>query len=979
MNPSPSHRLHAPHVPALPESRFWVLAGLLLALMAPPLSAATYYRSITTFSWIAAGSHTRVTETSSPYRFTNGSGCGTTLPVLDDSISNAIPIGFTFRFGTVNYTQAYIQTNGRIQFGNTTCGFGTQNIGPPQTYPYTPFPDGSMNAVMKIYGADLDPTPYTAYPSGTTQCGGNSNPNCYISFATLGTAPNRQFVVTWNNVPEWISASSSTGNFNLQAILNENGSFVYQFGVNVQPSTSERAETGWQLSGSDYDSVSVGQIQPNNSALLFSTTAPPTLHHLELSAPTATGLTCLPTTLTIRACANAACTTPYTLGVSGIINTAGSATVNWEGGIGSLSIPAGSSSITKNIQVITPNSPEIISTSVTPTPVSGMLCNLGGSTSCQFTAAAAGFALSFSPSALTAETTGGLRVSAVRQSDNSLACVPAFASVSKPVTFTCSYLNPTSGTLPIRLNGSVPLAAGLTSACSGTGASINVAFDANGSASLPIIYADAGQMRVNASFTGTSGTEANLSLTGSASVVSAPAGFGFSAIRQTAAPNRANPAAADASGGAFVRAGETFSATVTALNALGNATANFGRETTPASVTLSSTLIAPTGGATGTFSGALGSFNAGAATAANLNWTEIGIIGLTARLSNDNYLGSGLAPSGSSGNVGRFIPDHFTLASASLVPRIDNAGCATSGFNYLGEPARLNFRLQALNAGNGITTNYDTARGYSKLNGAGADWLARGSASSLGLGAVDKPVSPASSTTLNTRLAMVPSAGAASGSWNAGIGDFTGYFAVQRAAAPDGPYSSVKLGIYPTDADGITAAAVNLDTDLNGSNDRIDLGITTLLRFGRIHILNAYGSELLPLAVPVYAEHYAGSGFAVNAADSCTGLALTPSASSAPTSYRWGDLTLGNPQRNLAVDSTQPGTAANPLTLAGGSALVLMSAPGTGKDGSLDLTLTVPAWLQYDWNGDGGYADAPTGRAVFGIYKGNIIDQRENY
>jgi MSHA biogenesis protein MshQ len=257
--------------------------------------------------------------------------------------------------------------------------------------------------------------------------------------------------------------------------------------------------------------------------------------------------------------------------------------------------------------------------------------------------------------------------------------------------------------------------------------------------------------------------------------------------------------------------------------------------------------------------------------------------------------------------------------------------------------------------------------------------VTRGSASSLGLGAVDKPASPATATALTTRLAMVPSAGAASGSWNAGVGDFSGYFAAQRAATPDGPYASVKLGIYPTDADGVVPSTLTLDADLNGSNERVDLGISTALRYGRIHILNAYGSELLSLPIPVYAEYYTGSGYAPNTADSCTSLALTPSASSAPTSYRWGDLTLSNAQRNLAVNATRPGTATNPLPLASGSALVSMSAPGNGKDGSLDLSLTVPAWLQYDWNGDGSYGDAPSGRAVFGIYKSAIIDQREKF
>ena len=91
-------------------------------------------------------------------------GCGTTPPILDDTISDSIPIGFNFLFGATTYTTVQIQTNGRLQFGNTTCGSGTQSVGPPQTYPYT-YPNASMNATMKVFGVDLDPTNLAEKPN----------------------------------------------------------------------------------------------------------------------------------------------------------------------------------------------------------------------------------------------------------------------------------------------------------------------------------------------------------------------------------------------------------------------------------------------------------------------------------------------------------------------------------------------------------------------------------------------------------------------------------------------------------------------------------------------------------------------------------------------------------------------------------------------------------------------------------------------
>ena len=86
-------------------------------------------------------------------------------------------------------------SNGRVQFNNnTTCEHGS----PVQVKPY---PDASLNYTMRIYGNDLDPTSKIDSPSYNTPCVDKAV--CYVSYATIGTAPYRSFVVTWNNVPEW--------------------------------------------------------------------------------------------------------------------------------------------------------------------------------------------------------------------------------------------------------------------------------------------------------------------------------------------------------------------------------------------------------------------------------------------------------------------------------------------------------------------------------------------------------------------------------------------------------------------------------------------------------------------------------------------------------------------------------------------------------------------------------------------------------
>ncbi|BBP01372.1 hypothetical protein SFSGTM_20800 [Sulfuriferula nivalis] len=241
--------------------------------------AVTYSNVSTPFSWIDTTSHTKVGYNTAPYKFNNTGGCGTTPPILDDTMSDDIPIGFTFSYGGTAFTQARIMTNGRLQFNNnTTCGYGS-----PVTQ--LPYADAGLNYTMRIYGNDMDPTPQ-ANAGYSTACKLTST--CYISYASIGTAPNRQFVVTWNNVPEWAAGGSTSGNYNLQIILNENGTFVYQYGVNVPGPQATLAQVGWQVSATDFNVPSVG-LPTSNTAILFYIPSPIAQYHFQQSAWTAPG------------------------------------------------------------------------------------------------------------------------------------------------------------------------------------------------------------------------------------------------------------------------------------------------------------------------------------------------------------------------------------------------------------------------------------------------------------------------------------------------------------------------------------------------------------------------------------------------------------------------------------------------------------------------------------------------------------------
>jgi MSHA biogenesis protein MshQ len=62
---------------------------------------------------------------------------------------------------------------------------------------------------------------------------------------------------------------------------------------------------------------------------------------------------------------------------------------------------------------------------------------------------------------------------------------------------------------------------------------------------------------------------------------------------------------------------------------------------------------------------------------------------------------------------------------------------------------------------------------------------------------------------------------------------------------------------------------------------------------------------------------------------------------------------------------------------------MILTAPGAGNRGSIEVEYTIYNWLKYDWNWNGVVAKAydqnPTATATFGLFRGNdrIIYQRE--
>ncbi len=314
--------------------------------------------------------------------------------------------------------------------------------------------------------------------------------------------------------------------------------------------------------------------------------------------------------------------------------------------------------------------------------------------------------------------------------------------------------------------------------------------------------------------------------------------------------------------------------------------------------------------------------------------------------------------------VGRFVPDHFAVTGNATTPRSDLPACAGSAFTYMDERMDLVFTLHARAFGGTPTAAYAGTLAALPLN----------NAASYNFGAVDS-VAPTPLNGARLDLSLIPGIATP---WVAGAAAVTAPIAISRAAAPDGPYTSVRIGIAPSDADGVTLAAFDLDADNSGSNERAQVGATTAVRFGRLRMDNAVGSERRDLPIPIQLQYWAGTAFETNTADTCTTLNTANVALS--------DYIGGVNGANVTAANLTPATIVFSGPSPGVGSLVLTPpAPAATAPGALtltvDLTAEAKSYLKGNW-GVATYTADPRARAAFGLYGSqprNFIYFRENF
>ena len=680
------------------------------------------------------------------------------------------------------------------------------------------------------------------------------------------------------------------------------------------------------------------------------------IDHYELSLPS-TSLSCLPTTVSVTACADTSspCSSPHTLatGKTATLTTSGATLAAT-----TLTFDA------SGVATTTLNYPQAADATAVSVTLSGeqqaaanprKCCPNGSScaaaNSCATVFSSAGFIIAAAangtattlPTQTAGTASGMFYLRAVKTSTSTKACEAALSGANT-VNWALQCNNPSTcstgtGSSLMVLNGGSPTSL-LGNPNSGVTGSTAVAmtFDANGNAPFSLTFSDVGLVRLWASKTVNAA-----GLSGSSNAfVSRPAGLLISALAQTAAPQLINPAAASASDAVFVKAGESFSASVTATTSTGAAAPNFGKESPAEAVLLTPLLVLPAGGQLGTLANASiagGSFVNGAATVNNLAWDEVGILKLTASIADGDYLGSGPLAGATSGNIGRFVPDHLAITAGTPAAACSNA------FSYFGQDGfSTPFMLRAENSGNAVTQNYTGSFARLGLS----SWAGYGF-TAAGL--------PAGS-------ALAASSTAPTGSWSLGWANVLARHQVSRPNVVSAE-TFVTVKAAPVDADGVT---------LSGAATAV--AAATPLRSGRLRLSNAFGSANAALQVPVVAEYWSGSNWVLNSADSCSTLG---SASVA----------LSNP-RSATGAASSASSSAGSLSISNGSGVISLTAPTpSGSSLSLDIALNLGStsadqscqanhptttgaakpWLRAQNGACASTADRdPAARASFGIF-----------
>ncbi|ENM3780086.1 DUF6701 domain-containing protein [Vibrio paracholerae] len=731
------------------------------------------------------------------------------------------------------------------------------------------------------------------------------------------------------------------------------------------------------LAGSTGASVNNHEIENFKVCALKSRPVGQLIDHFRFTLPQQ-GLTCSASEVQIKACANDNCSQLYTDPVTATLspNSAPSATGGWVGGP-QVNFNNGIATAQLRRNSVGNVSVNVLGSTPASKPFQVNLCsytnnpNSYSTANCTVNFADSGFIVDV-PNAYANQTVTGT-IKAVRKDNASQQCVPSFGDVQKTVAFWSEYLNPTANnsgfhSVPVGINGT---AIG-QSANNATLISLN--FNQNGEASFPISYREAGNVALNARFTG-SGDEQDLLLEGQDSFIRVPRALVLSA-NNSYNPTHPNGqcSAEDISCNVFARADENFDLNIRAEAVVADP-ADASDDLTihnyqQQNIALQHTLVQPSAGQSGVLGVNEYTHLLGGATTVAQKVSEVGVFDFSL-VAPTHYLGLDLTSANlpidvvSTGPIGRFIPAYFDVSPMMVTLA---AACSTGGqpFTYLGQPFSYannpGLYLQPKSGSGSDTFNYLIGDWWRYEN----SWTERDysdAANNLSIvftNQLDEPVTRQTASTSGVIL----------------DGERLSY---QKTLQPklvfNAAFNLTLSASDLTDQDGVCYRPNASPLCSGYTFPPIDGAMP--LYWGKLVIQDVHGPETQALEQPIYVEHFTNNGFVRTIEDSCTELPAITGFTLQSNDYTV--LTSGSaipPQVRAEHDTDK---------LAQGQRTIRFSAPGAGARGVIDAVLDLHAhnlmWLAEDKDGDNNFEQTTQGRAQFGLYRGSdrVIWWRESH
>ena len=386
--------------------------------------------------------------------------------------------------------------------------------------------------------------------------------------------------------------------------------------------------------------------------------------------------------------------------------------------------------------------------------------------------------------------------------------------------------------------------------------------------------------------------------------------------------------------------------------------------------------------AAGAFDPGTWSSSAGVPTSTTATYTEAGAITLS--LVDETFASVDAADgtpatcagryicSASGSSIGRFVPDHFDVSlndssgTAYPAPSFATFGnsCASRSFTYIGQPFTYAVAAQALaealDANGNIVANYQGFAGTTPNATVTQTYTAMPASPVLDTSAAGTPT-----LTLDTDGAALIAVASGAGKT----------LSFTRGGTPVVPFNAdISLALSVSDTSESATSGNGSITTTNPANfTSIAFDAGTEFRYGRLQMSNAFGAEVLPLTVPTITQYYAAGGWASNSADNCTTIAVPASGSGLSINL----LSSGSSSASMANGAASGSVTTGNGTFYAGNGRLILTAPGRGKTGNVDITLAAPTWLTFS-----GIPNNKTARASFGLNNqaGNanrIIERRE--